>query len=855
MTTLFDPVLLGASGGLELISFLAGYDHEVTLTRRSGRHTTTMRVRPSVDRVPPQEIHQRHELVAVPRTLTGVTAEAPFLTEDTLVLTNDPTLIQESRPAHVKHVRVVVNLNDADLSTVDSEVLRLNTRVYKAAKENSANLVGGTFLISVLGGVSEGHVPHPSTGLFTGLGLALAHELTGCTVRVAVDSSRDLSTATKHVVAETTAPRGYPVAYRVNGIRFVITPKPVRLDASPTTTRHEVVVAAGGGRGIGAEMLKHLARTGASHIYVLGSNRIDDVDETMLTEDEQRFAARRPQFIRERTTGPGAVSVPEAVAALRRIADARKVAANLAELRTHCGPDGVTYIACDTRDSAAVRVAVDRVFAAHNSVDLLLNIVGTTKSATIATKSVEEFEFVRDLKVRTYTALKQAFAGRTPKTWLNCGSISGSFGMSGETDYSAANAFLNTASAYAASRGCREFTMGWGLWGEAGMGAERELKAVLEKNGVLTPIGSAEGVAHLGRELAVMSPRTSLFFSGSETSMLSHFAPGWLTDDAREPTGVPIGVVAPTGRPSDSTVAPAAFRFDTVETTPGKVVLRGVLDPERDRYLDEHLVHGVPTLPGMFVPELAIAAAAHLVPGRVAFAFEDMEFRQFLRVRRSGQPFSVTGELVAENEHESVMCVTVAADVLAPNDQVLVADKERFRTLVRLRTTQPQPPAWLQTWREICPVPVGDPYYTENPVVRLTGIFNCTSDSRVHQLGASAEYRLDPAKACWLDGWHTPAVLLDAMARLAALRVDDNGRTPLLVPNKLASIELYGAAGTPIALHATPLHSAAGAPGWHQVVAVDANARVVARVRGLSGTVLGHVHATTGEFSSYSDSE
>ena len=57
---------------------------------------------------------------------------------------------------------------------------------------------------------------------------------------------------------------------------------------------------------------------------------------------------------------------------------------------------------------------------------------------------------------------------------------------------------------------------------------------------------------------------------------------------------------------------------------------------ENAPYVWDHLVDGVPTLPGVFLMILIAEAALELRPNLKITAFEDAAFRRFVRMRREG---------------------------------------------------------------------------------------------------------------------------------------------------------------------------------------------------------------------------
>ncbi|MDR1999155.1 MAG: SDR family NAD(P)-dependent oxidoreductase, partial [Frankiaceae bacterium] len=197
--------------------------------------------------------------------------------------------------------------------------------------------------------------------------------------------------------------------------------------------------------------------------------------------DDAAFAAARPGYVAAGLAArPGTAPV-----VLGReydaIKDARATLANLSRLASLCGAGRVTYLPCDITDLRLLSEGAAVIAGLVPRIDLLINAAGLNRSAPIAAKTITEFRRIRDLKVRGYQNLVQAFAGRRPARWYNFGSLLGVTGQVGEADYASANDFLGLAAVHASAAGAVERTIGWTLWGEVGLGTNPLTKAYFEK--------------------------------------------------------------------------------------------------------------------------------------------------------------------------------------------------------------------------------------------------------------------------------------------------------------------------------------------------------------------------------------
>ncbi|MEU8707282.1 SDR family NAD(P)-dependent oxidoreductase [Streptomyces sp. NPDC048565] len=874
--------LLGAEGARELIAFLtrsqqdgpqAGPDTAVIerAIEADGPVSRLRLRRPTSEKPTEPRLLDRHvlRLAPAPRPATGpppplfppstalltdgLTALGSYqLPLDTklLPLSQEDTLEEAVHRAAPLHVRVVVDLSREDpLQGPSERLLRLHDALFRTAKACAGlPALPESFVVIILGGIDADRVQHPSSGLFTGFTKSLALEWAASSVVAVVHEATVLKDAETDTAAESLAGQLLPVVSFAGGDRLLLKAVQDPGTAGAAAGAPRTVVAAGGGRGIGAVLLNALAHRDRPRIHVIGS--------TPLGSGTVDAAPARQDFIREHSTGPDRLTVRAANAAYDRLAAAAEVRATVRTLEEICGAGRVTYHACDLRDPDAVRRVVGRIEAVEkDGIDLLLNIAGTNRAASVAKKSLADFRTVRDLKVRTYANLKAAFGDRMPRRWCNFGSFVGFTGQNGETDYGSANDYLNTAAAHSAHRGAGEFTMGWTLWRDVGLGATPIMRRFLAKSAQFTAMPTPEGVGHFLHELDQVEPAPlTVLFGDAERATMELAAPGYL-DFCRTPAQRPEP--SPASR-SARPPLPDFFVDGIVDRGPDRLTVLRTFSLERDAYLREHVVNGYPTLPGTFVPELAAQAAMHLVPGRVPAVLEDIRLDAFLRVYRPGrgETKKITARLVSSGPRESVVDVEVTGDVLAPGGQLLVKDRRHFSARVRLRDEPVTAPRW-EHWDDQGAEPVADPYHLPNPAVLLSGVFVSTGDTRAHPHGRRARYVPDrPGIERWFSGLVVPSVLLDGLARTSVLDRSDGDWTPLAVPRTIRRIDLYGghtdatlaAAGTRVELYSLPARLDLESAEDNRAVAVTADGDVVLQIKDMTGVVLGHVNQTTGEY-------
>ncbi|MEU8201833.1 KR domain-containing protein [Streptosporangium sp. NPDC049046] len=843
--------LLGAQGARELIAFLeGGGDGAIELRpdpgagarliklrrpdtqdpRKAGAAVRDARSPGSAAQHEPRRLLDRHVFELAPDPRRPVRTAPPAIPADAVVLTNAPRFRTGRDDGVSAHVRVLVDATDPRLraarrSEAVDELLDLHERVFLKAKECAAYLDGGSFVVSVVGGVTEAGVPLPFTGLFTGLVKSLALEFPGADVLATVHEDVPLDEVLATVSAELGARRLIPVTYHAGGMR--LTPRAVPTPAPPSEVpalgEDALVVAAGGARGIGAPILEALAARHRPRLVVLGSSELpDDAGEELDRSAFIRVQVRR------------GVSVSEANARYDRLGEARQTRRTLAGLERLCGPGRVRYLRCDLRDGNEVGRALATV---DGPIDLLLNIAGTNRASDVTAKSVQDFRAVRDLKVRAYLNLKEATRGREPRLWCNFGSFIGLTGQRGETDYGAANDFLNTAAVNAAG----EFTIGWTLWRDIGLGASPLMRDFLEGSGEFTPTPTEEGVEHFMAELAAAPDApVTVFFGAKERAAIRAAVPEFLEFSAGAKRLLPF---------IDRTL-----RHDAAE-----LVAERTFSLDRDGYLDLHRVRGYPTLPGTFVPELAAQAAVSLVPDRVPAVFEDLRLESFLRVYRADRPEvkRLTARLVRADERESVVAVRVLGDVVAPNGVVVARDRLHFSVTVRLRDAAVPGPSWTH-WDEHGSRPLRDPYHMPGSDVLLREVFVSTTDTRTHPLGRRGRLALDaPALRRWFPDLLVPSVTLDGLVRVAVLERAGGRWTPVAIPRSIRRVDLYGghtdltlaALTEPVELYVTPVDLDLEDPEPdNRAIAVASNGEVLLQAKDIVGAIVGYVDQETGQY-------
>ncbi|ONI81490.1 hypothetical protein ALI144C_19400 [Actinosynnema sp. ALI-1.44] len=697
------------------------------------------------------------------------TAAAPDRPDWMVMPVPEPEAISKwlaARHEPVRHVRILTRLAESDA------LLALHDAAFLVTQMSAASLAepGSSVIALLLGGHTGGTVAAP-VGLFTGLIKVVGLELAGCRAFALATTSADPAVGIRQADAEGGLRRTFPVVHYDGDTRLV--PGLVEVPIEPggsELTAESVVVAVGGARGITAEVTKEIARRYRCRIYVLGSGRLTD-------EDSREWAAAggsRSAFIRRRLAGDRSVPVPALNREFDRLANAESTRDTVARLAESCGADRVRYLSCDVTDADAVQAAVDEILAASASVDLLVHAAGRNRSAPIADKRFAEFTAIRDVKVKGYWNLKRAFGDRQPRIWCNFGSLIGYFGQLGEADYASGNDFLASAATAAAAEGAREYTIDWTMWTGAGMaGSSGDLAdSYFRRTALYTAMSSAEGVQYFLSELrAANTEPVVLTMGAADQHTFGQLHPGHLVGQGR-PRG---RFYLPDGQPT----AEQAVTFDVV------------FDLAVDGYLRDHLVRGVPTLPGAFVTEIAAEAAGRLVPNGKVIAFVDSRFERFVHVHpdRGRVSKRVKATVLGETDGVTEVDVVISEDVRSPGGVLLVRDRTHFRTRVLLAGKHPDPPQWLPWSDAVADTAVTEPLAAGDTTIALTGPFHCLADIRGSACRTRATYRFaERADHPLADSLLMPVFLIDGLARVGLAAGSDGA---VRTPTGVARIDLY----------------------------------------------------------------
>ncbi|MCC8395437.1 cytochrome P450 [Paraburkholderia sp. MMS20-SJTR3] len=337
----------------------------------------------------------------------------------------------------------------------------------------------------------------PLGGLWAGLAKTLPQEIPNCNVRVLDLAPADAARCDRLIARELYRCGLFEVGYRA-GRRYTLRARRHELPAHSTDPAGELeagdtVLFSGGARGIGLLCATALAERHGCTVIVTGREPLPDGTEAWLNLDEAGFQRYGVEQLKLATRERTPKSIREQLARLRR---RRELKHSLDALAARGLP--VHYRVCDVSDAAAVRALCDEW---RDTLRVVIHNAGVDRPVRLPLKSADAFIDTARTKVAGFANLCAAVAG-FPRLaqFCNVGSLTGRWGgMTGETDYAAANDALARLGLWAHRHAlaCSVKTLVWPTWENVGMITNF---AVTKR--YITPLAADEGVRHWLRELA-----------------------------------------------------------------------------------------------------------------------------------------------------------------------------------------------------------------------------------------------------------------------------------------------------------------------------------------------------------------
>jgi len=226
------------------------------------------------------------------------------------------------------------------------------------------------------------------------------------------------------------------------------------------------------------------------------------------------------------------------------------------------------------------------------------------------------------------------------------------------------------------------------------------------------------------------------------------------------------------------------------------MVIQREVNAETAPYVWDHLVDGIPTMPGVFLMILIAEAALELRPNLKITAFEDAAFRRFVRMRREGSTtLRLHASVISEDADSTLVRVSILADFVHKSGTVLQKDVEQTAVSVRLASEVAAAPmngtkSPLDRGR-MQDSALEDPYLMDGSPVKLGGPFRSMQNITAGLAERSADYRLREEARSRPGYRYLNLIMLDALVRFGGIYRDGQESFPIYVPEACRVMKIY----------------------------------------------------------------
>ena len=471
----------------------------------------------------------------------------------------------------------------------------------------------------------------------------------------------------------------------IEGDRYTVRVLPVPVSSSDRAVRQSLstdscVVMSGGSRGIVRECALALAEQRNIPVVLLGRSDPDDPEmKPWLAYSDEDWANARAEVMRQGRTRRPEASVADLSDEYRKITYTRQLVTNLADIDSRT--DKIHYLVCDVSDPDQVDKAMAQVRSRFGKISAIVHGAGLESFGAIPRKSLKKTAKAIAVKARGFQNLLRSTAEDDLSAFISFGSISGRFGMDGQSDYTA-GASLLAQMAHIMSRSQSQnprtipfITMEWTAWDEVGMATNPEVVSVQANQRGMTYMSVADGVRHFVDEIELGTANPEVLYFGE----LGKNRPAAQVPELTK-SGTQLSELMDN---SGMIVNRSSFPMvDYAETTESGLQTTRVLWTERDRYLPDHLVKGTATFPGVLHFETQIETALLLAGDQYAgIELEQLDLQTFLKCRDRDH---VTIHVDAKRVDEKRIDTELTSVFRTPNGDVLDPRRPQSNATFRL---------------------------------------------------------------------------------------------------------------------------------------------------------------------------
>jgi len=226
----------------------------------------------------------------------------------------------------------------------------------------------------------------------------------------------------------------------------------------------DTLLVTGGGRGVTAACVVHLAKIARCGFVLLGRTDLS-VDVSWAKGERDKMTLKRLALARFTEANPGVKPKPAEIDKLVSIALNHIEIMDTLEAIKVAGGRAV-YISCDVRDVKQLKAVVKEHEREFGTITGLIHGAGTIADKKIQRKTEADFDYVFGSKIEGLDACMHSLELSRLKYLILFSSVAGFFGNGGQTDYSIANEVLSKFALYLRSKqpSCKAVSINWGAW-------------------------------------------------------------------------------------------------------------------------------------------------------------------------------------------------------------------------------------------------------------------------------------------------------------------------------------------------------------------------------------------------------
>jgi acyl transferase domain-containing protein/NAD(P)H-dependent flavin oxidoreductase YrpB (nitropropane dioxygenase family)/NAD(P)-dependent dehydrogenase (short-subunit alcohol dehydrogenase family) len=676
-----------------------------------------------------EEIHQKHGPVS------GLIHLLPLRSRSTV----EELTLSEWRTNHREEIKSLFYLAKAVREDL-LEAARAGTGFLLAA-----TAMGGAFGI----GEKNLHPFFPGNGGVAGVVKTLAVEWDSVNCKVVdLDLSLPGSTITEKLLAEMVDRNvdvevGYRDSHRMIP-HLALSPLAKGNRAGISIDSEWVVAVTGGARGITAEIALDLAERYGPTLLLVGRTPLPETDESATTLGKVAPAELKAALMEEMRATGEQITVAQVESRYRRLLKEREIRGNITAMER--AGARVRYFSADVCDAQSFGELIEEIYRSYGRLDGFIHGAGIIEDKLVESKSPGSFDRVFDTKVDSAFLLAKKLSPESLRFLVFFSSVAGRFGNRGQIDYVAANEVLNKLAVYLDRQWPgRVVAINWGPWDKAGMVTD-EVREQFAKRGVEV-IEPAAGRFMFDRELA--------FGSKGDVEVT--------LGDMKEKDHR-------TGSSGDERVSLPLFHGCSFEVEGANLleVIR-TLDLEKDLFLRDHQLDGIPVFPMAMAVEMMAELAQRALPEKEVLSIHSLQVLKGIVLDET----SVTLRISARPK----MGASLEKDFIEVETEIAAMQRREppfYRAIIRLgKRSSESPPYGHGVLSELHAFPLTVPESYERLLFQgpfFQGISSidgiCDSGISGLLIPSSPALALSGVKN---GGWLVDPVLLDSSLQLAIL--------------------------------------------------------------------------------------